>query len=399
MQSTKIGAVALSTTAVFAGLASMALAAPAEASASETKNRKPIAISIGDSFISGEGGRFAGNTYSKMKSDGANDKGQHNLGWEVYRNQTGGEATGDSVRCHRSTSAEIHAAAAAFGWHAVNLACSGAVTHDVLHDGYRGEKSQLNQLKDYAQNPNNEIKTIVVSIGGNDLGFSDILTEATQVAEYHDAKKEQIFEKKMVHREQYRKAITATLDAITDVMRGAGYADGSYKFVDQSYPSLFAGSNNRYKTTSLMDSVYEESPGVPMSNATVDHSRAYMVPEIAKLIKESRDYAKNKHIQFLDLSNAFAGHEISSKDTKMMVNTKQRPEARTAEWAVPINSNFIAGSKLDTQRQQESYHPNFYGQQAMGTCLVRALQSDASVLICSGQAGHGPEHMKVVEAQ
>lgn len=64
------------------------VANPAQAAAQSDKI--PLAISIGDSFISGEGGRFAGSIYSSSTSDGAEDKGPHNMGSGVYENAWGG---------------------------------------------------------------------------------------------------------------------------------------------------------------------------------------------------------------------------------------------------------------------------------------------------------------------
>ena len=74
-----------------------------------------VAVSLGDSFISGEAGRWNGNV-GKKGNFGLIDAGA-NAYWDT--------ATGESeAKCHRSKSAEIHID----GITGVNIACSGAIT-------------------------------------------------------------------------------------------------------------------------------------------------------------------------------------------------------------------------------------------------------------------------------
>lgn len=370
-----------------------------------TSGRTPIAVSIGDSFISGEGGRFAGNMYSKRISDGASDSGPHNHGQGVYRDAWGGKnfktksflgvTTDSNEYCHRSDSAEINSTKSAFGWTPVNLACSGAVTDNVLNDGYRTEKSQISQLRDLAQNPAYDVKAVVVSIGGNDLGFSDLLSDAVQYTSYHNIEKEGIWKKATNKRDKVKADITNTLNKITDAMRASGYADGSYKFVYQSYSNIFAGSNNRYMSTDHSGQLKRtESPGVPLSNESVDFSRSTMVPWITDMQRDAKNAANNRSIQFMNLTNALAGHELSSKDTKFTLkSSNEAPKADSAEWVVAINDAYIRGSVFSTQRHQESFHPNRFGQEAYGTCLVNTLKSGAQETVCTGQPGQAPSQV------
>ena len=377
----------------------------AGAAKSSAPTRTPIAVSIGDSFISGEGGRFAGNMYTKRISDGASDSGPHNKGQEVYRDAWGGHdfqkskflgiTTDSNEWCHRSESAEINSTKAAFGWTPVNLACSGAVTDNVLKDGYRTEKAQVTQLENLAKDPKYDVKAVVVSIGGNDLGFSDLLSDAVQYTRYHDINKEGIWDKATKKRDKIKTDITNTLNKITDVMRANGYADGSYKFVYQSYSNIFAGSDNRYMSVDHSGQFKrDESPGVPLSNATVDFSRSTMVPWITDMQREAKNAATNRNIQFMNLTNALAGHELSNKDTKFTLKSSGvAPQANDAEWVVAINDAYIRGSLGSTQRHQESFHPNMFGQQAYGTCLVNTLNSSSGEVTCVGQPGKAPSQV------
>ena len=353
----------------------------------------PVAVSMGDSFISGEGGRFAGSVYNNLRSDGESDDGPHNRGLGVYRDQVGNPISGERERCHRSDSAEINGAARTFGQVPINLACSGATTADILFQSRRTEAPQIQQLAGIAQDKSKQIKTIAVSIGGNDLGFASILSDCTQITKYHDCGTDGTFGKLQARRSAVRANVTTTLNAITDVMRKNGYADGSYKFVYQSGPDLFATSGVRYRSSSPFTS-YKESPGVPMSDATVDFAHNAIVPFIGDLMKEAARASDNKSIQFLDLANAFEGHQLSHKATEQITvpwfGKTKTPVASTAEWVVPINSNYIAGNVFDTERQQESYHPNKFGQDALTTCLVGALRTDATTVKCTGHPGQSP---------
>lgn len=399
--------IATSTVAIagIGAVLSMGIVNPAQgaAPAISKSDPTPIAISIGDSFISGEGGRYNGNKYSGYLSDGAVDTGDHATGMRSYEDSWGGQDFyadwfGWSNRwCHRSDSAEIKATKA-LGWTPVNLACSGAVASDVLTETYRSEKPQVQRLNDLAGNKNYDIKNITVSIGGNDLEFSSILTEATQISSYHDAEKDGIWKKREHKIPAVQAKITSTLNKISEVMRSNGYPDGSYRFVYQSYSNIFASSDNRIMS---VDSNWQkndkESPGVALSNATVDFSRSTMVPAITKMTQDAARAADNKSIQFMDLSDVLNGHELSNKQTYFSRSSEGGvPNAATAEWVVPLNSSYIAGG-LGTHRQQESYHPNRYGQQAYGTCLVATLETNAAEVACTGIARHYPTDLVVRE--
>ena len=132
----------------------------------------PWVVSLGDSYISGEGGRWAGNSNS---SSGSVDAG----GAAAYFDNGG---TSETInRCHRSTAAEIHIGG---GVNSLNLACSGAKTATFTSsDGYfkpgidfynsGGKQGQALMLQNFAATHN--VKMIQLSIGGNNFGFADII--------------------------------------------------------------------------------------------------------------------------------------------------------------------------------------------------------------------------------
>src|SRR4051812_11964919 len=138
---------------------------------SVARAQQPTVVSMGDSAISGEAGRWAGNTnQSSSKTDA--------LGSTAYNDIPGAEST---PGCHRSKSAEVHIGD---GVTSVNLACSGARTYSRTSDGdfkpgldsyvSGANKGQVRMLQDLAHT-NKNIKTVVVLIGANDYGFADIV--------------------------------------------------------------------------------------------------------------------------------------------------------------------------------------------------------------------------------
>lgn len=359
-------------------------------------NGEAVAISMGDSFISGEGARFAGNVYAGTLADSATDNFPNNRGLDVYRGPNSGPTSGDSYLCHRSDSAEIVTAAAALNAKPVNLACSGAETKNLLNTSYRGEAPQLDQLRKIANDNSKNIRLIALSIGGNDLGFSSVIADCIQVALYHDCGNNGTFDKYFASRkDQVVNQVKNVLNTTTNIMREAGYQPGSYRFIYQSAPQLFAARDYRFPSGGI--SAYDESPGVPMSGATVQWTRDKVVPWINATFQEAIRQSDNPDIQQLNLTKAFNGHELSSKDTEFL-NTAVRPWmplAATAEWVVPLNSNYIAGQVAKTQRQQETYHPNYFGQLALGNCLAGALKYSNKEIGCEGFPEKGPEQVAV----
>src|SRR3954451_3760225 len=155
-----------------APMLALALAAAAAIPSIAHAADPPTAVALGDSAISGEAGRWAGNTnQSSWKTDA--------LGPSAYNDIPGAEST---PGCHRSKSAEVHIGG---GVTSVNLAGSGARTYthfsgsdfkpgiDFYNSG--GYKGQAQALKEYAHLHPSAIKAVVVLIGANDYGFADIV--------------------------------------------------------------------------------------------------------------------------------------------------------------------------------------------------------------------------------
>ena len=96
----------------------------------------PWTASLGDSYISGEAGRWAGNTNGSSSNIDA-------LGSTAYDDNAAGN--GELIsHCHRSKSAEVYIGG---GVNGENLACSGAKTSSVHRRQHLQAGDRLLQLR------------------------------------------------------------------------------------------------------------------------------------------------------------------------------------------------------------------------------------------------------------
>src|SRR4029079_13648643 len=132
----------------------------------------PWVVSVGDSAISGEAGRWAGNTNNSSSNIDA-------LGPTAYYDNAGN--TAETIHgCHRSKSAEIHIGG---GVNSQNLACSGAKTSTDASgtdfkpglDFYNGSAGigQALALQNFAGTHN--VKMVMILIGANNYHFADLI--------------------------------------------------------------------------------------------------------------------------------------------------------------------------------------------------------------------------------
>ena len=149
-----------------------ALAAPAMADGPGVGT--PTVVTLGDSAISGEAGRWAGNTNDSSSKVDA-------LGSTAYWDTA--DRRGDPRLPPLEGRAGAHRRRRQ---RALNLACSGAKTStggtgsgedfkpgiDFYSDA-PGRKGQALALQDYAETHN--VKAVVVMIGANNYGFADIV--------------------------------------------------------------------------------------------------------------------------------------------------------------------------------------------------------------------------------
>ncbi|MEV5971615.1 GDSL-type esterase/lipase family protein [Streptomyces sp. NPDC051921] len=361
---------------VAAGIVSLA-PSPAAASAGSGPT---AAVTMGDSYISGEAGRWQGNSLTTSGSRNGTDRAWTGSGYDPSRVYGTSEANG----CHRSDTAEVKSAGA-IASQLINLACSGATTKNVFRTAnggvaYKGEAPQADQLAAVAAA--NDVKLIALSIGGNDLGFADIIT--TCATDYivwysycHDDQQAAVDAKIDGAMANVGKAI----DEIRAVMTGAGYTTSDYRIVLQSYPSpIPRAADNRYGESGWTRT---NTGGCPFWNLDSDWARDSLVPQIANRLKA---VATSKGAQFMDLRDMLQGREVCAKASKQVTSTVPA-SASTSEWARWIDQNQTQGPL------QENMHPNAYGQAALGRCLALVSDRPSGNFSCRNTPGTGASGM------
>ncbi|MEU6982581.1 GDSL-type esterase/lipase family protein [Streptomyces sp. NPDC046324] len=337
-------------------------------------------VSMGDSYISGEAGRWQGNSLTTTGSRNGTDRAWTGSAYDPSRVYGATAANG----CHRSDSAEVRSAGA-IASAMINLACSGATTRNVFRASnggvaYKGEAPQADQLAAVAAS--HDVETIVLSIGGNDLGFADIIRScATDYIVWysycHDDQQAEVDAKI----DTVMADVGKSVDEIRAVMSGAGYAPSDYRIVLQSYPSpIPRASENRYGESGWSRT---NTGGCPFWNLDSDWARDTLVPQVSQRLK---GVAASKGAQFMDLRDMLQGREVCAKTSKL-VSATVPASAATSEWARWIDPNETQGPI------QENVHPNHYGQLALGRCLALIHARPSGNFSCRNTAGAGASGM------
>ncbi|MFD5465058.1 glycosyl hydrolase family 18 protein [Kitasatospora sp. NPDC127059] len=361
---------------------------------------------MGDSYISGEGGRWAGNALTKQDGDvwGTDRRSRCQAGQDCVYDTTSYDNGGN--HCDRSDIAPVKGTE--FEGIPVerrfNLACSGATTKDILSESHNGEKPQIQQLADLART--HDIRMIAVSIGGNDLDFSGIVTDCAKAYYYWEEicsspnKAAQIARKV----DAVRADIVKTLAAIRSTMSQAGQS--GYQLVLQSYPNpIPVAADFRYPSGAVTDARFRKG-GCPFTDPDADWAHKTLVPQISDMLRQA---AGTVGARFLDVQNAFVGHELCSKnaDQASAENNNGNPlPASKAEWVrwvpyIPKAGWITPNAQGDVQ---EAVHPNAFGQQALSQCLTEfgkvAARSKSYAYICAGSGGDlkvDPDNVRIRE--
>ncbi|GAA4841230.1 GDSL-type esterase/lipase family protein [Kitasatospora terrestris] len=353
-------------------LPAYALATPAVAASGSGTT---ATVAMGDSYISGEAGRWKGNSDTTSGSRDGTDRAWTGSGYDGSRVYGATFASG----CDRSDVSEVRSAPTV-NQAQINLACSGATSANVFRaaaggQSFKGEAPQADQLASVAANY--DVKLITLSIGGNDLGFSDVISTCVQDYmvwwSYCNDDQQAAVDGRMAGA---MAGVGKSIDEIRAVMANAGYASGSYRIVLQSYPSpVPRTAENRYPESGWSRT---NTGGCPFWNQDADWARDSLVPQISDALA---GVAAAKGVQFLDLRDMLQGREVCSKATRLATPTTA-PSATTSEWA-----RFLDLGTTVQGATQESFHPNYYGQLALGRCLTLMNAKSSGNWACRNTAG------------
>jgi len=318
------------------------------------------------------------------------------LGPTAYHDTPAGEA----IRgCHRSKAAEVHIGA---GVESANLACSGARTYtqpyssgsnfkpglDFYDDG-AGHVGQAHALRDYARTHN--VKLVVVLIGANNFGFASVvqtcltnwLTSPTWWKNYcsDDASVTSMFTPAYI--QQQRDRVIGAFANLKRAMSDAGYAEGSYRLLAQTYSSPVPdGSGFRYSESGY---ARQTVSGCGVWNRDADWANATMVATLNGVV---RDAAAAHGLAVLDAQRALEGHRLCEKTVGLLeetgIATWQSPGAADrSEWVSQIRT---VTTLVPPYQLQEDLHPSYWGQLALRNC-VRQAYAQNRVGSCRSEGG------------
>jgi hypothetical protein len=343
----------------------------------------PWIVSVGDSYISGEAGRWAGNSNNGESYTDA-------LGSTAYFDNA--THTAEVInRCHRSAAAEVYTGVV----NGYNLACSGAKT-STFTDGDGNFKpgldfyvsgsnqGQAKMLQTFATTHN--VKAVVVSIGGNNFGFAGIVQQCvTDFLGSPSWWKDYCKDDSSVTANFTSSNITAQTTAIKNgllnlrtAMRNAGYADGSWSIIVQNYMSPLSGSSAyRYSESGY---TRQNTGGCGFWNADADWANGTALPTINSAVTNAANQAGIAGTKLLNLANAFNGRRLCENtvgliEEKGLAGWWSAGAVDKTEWINQIRTvSTCCGSNYYIQ---ESIHPNYWGQGALANCLMQAWNGGA----------------------
>ena len=381
---------------VVLGLAPPALGAPGVGT--------PTVVTLGDSAISGEAGRWAGNTNNSPSNVDA-------LGSTAYWDTP----TGEAIRgCHRSKAAQAYIGGGVDG---LNLACSGARTSTTgtasgqdfkpgldFYSDASGRKGQARMLQEEAANRN--VKAVVVMIGANNYGFGAIVercvtnwaTSPSWWKNYCSDDSDMTSRFTATRQQQETAAVKDALLRVRDAMAGAGYADSAYKIIAQTYwTPIPRASGFRYGETGW---TRQSVGGCGIWNRDADWAHNVVVPAMNGSVRNGAAQTELGNLVVLDLQNALDGRRLCESGVGVLeevgiANWRSAGAVDRTEWVSQIRT---ATTIVGPYQLQEGSHASYWGQLAMRSCLRQAynggmVRGGRCVRVASGLNAAGEPQM------
>ena len=349
---------------------------PAEPSEAGPGSGPTAIVSLGDSFISGEAGRWNGNSLNIFGTrDGTDRAARCTFG--IFCSYDATRVYGSSYRngCHRSDVATIKSAGITVS-EKINLACSGARSVHIWRasqggQSFKGEAAQADQLLTVAQQKN--VKLVVLTILANDVSFSDHVINCTVswilgLGPCNQAQQAALQAELPAAKDGLRKSI----DEVRAVMAAAGYSPSQWQFVLAGYASpVPAAADVRYSGSDRW-----WTGGCPFYDADFNWAKNVGTPLI---VDSMRAVAAEKGVQFLDVRDSLNGHEVCHRNSSLVGSSGPNPV--THEWVRWVNTGCCQGDA------QESVHPNAFGERAIGKCVALIYAKPSGNWTCRNTPG------------
>lgn len=360
-------------------VAACGLAAPAMADGPGVGT--PSIVSVGDSAISGEAGRWAGNTNNSSNNVDA-------LGSSAYWDTPTGEAI---PGCHRSRANEI---AIGGGINSANLACSGARTYtqayssgndfkpglDFYDDG-AGHIGQAKALQSYATTHN--VKMVTVLIGANNYGFADIvqqcvvnfLTSPTWWKDYcyDDSSISSRFT--AGNQAAITTQVAGAFQNLRTAMRNAGYGDNAWTLQVQTYASpIPRGSGIRYSESGY---TRQSTGGCGVWNRDADWANDTAVVAMNNSAKNGAIQSGLTNTKVFDVSQLLNGRRLCENtvgllEEKGLANWTVAGAVDQTEWVSQIRTT---STIFGPYQLQEGLHPSYWGEKALRNCVRQSYNA------------------------
>jgi hypothetical protein len=341
----------------------------------------PWVVTLGDSYISGEAGRWAGNTNESSSWIDA-------LGEKAYDDNEA--KTAELIPgCHRSASAEVYIGGGVDG---KNLACSGAKTSSFTNeekefkpgiDFYNssGHEGQALMLQHFAATHN--VKLVAVTIGGNNYNFASIVQTCIE-----DFLISPEWWPDLCHEESsvtnnftssnvktQTTAIKGAFENVAKAMKEAGYGSTQYTVLAQDYPSPIPnGSEFRYSQKGYSR---QEVGGCGFWNEDANYANSTMLPTIDSSVFKGAEEAGLSNLKEMQVSGAFNSHRLCDKGVGLLEEEglkswKEAEAVNKTEW---FNQVRTVTALFPPYELQEDLHPNYWAQLGLRNCLTQAYNS------------------------
>jgi hypothetical protein len=370
-------ALAITTTGLVAGAA-----APAHADGPGVGT--PWVVTLGDSAISGEAGRWAGNTNNSSNLVDA-------LGPTAYYDNAAN--TAETIPgCHRSKTAEAHIGG---GINSKNFACSGARTSTQapgsgdfkpgldFYSDTSGRQGQARMLQNFAAA--NNVKAVTVLIGANNFNFASLVQ--TCVTNFllspswwpnychDDSSVSSNFTAANVTAQTTN--IKNALLNVRQAMLNAGYADSSYSLIVQTYSSpLPRGAQIRYSQSGY---TRQSTGGCGVWNQDADWANDTAVVKMNQAVTNGAAQTGLTNIKILNATNALVGRRLCENtvgllEEKGVASWTSAGAVDKTEWVSQIRT---VTTIFGPYQLQEGLHPSYWGERALRNCLRLAYNGGA----------------------
>jgi hypothetical protein len=344
----------------------------------------PTVATLGDSAISGEAGRWAGNTNDSSSKVDA-------LGSTAYWDTPSGESI---PGCHRSKTAQAHIGG---GVASANLACSGARTYtsgtgedqdfkpgiDFYSDA-QGRKGQALALQEYAVTHN--VKAIVLMIGANNYGFAAIvercvtnwITSPAWWPNYCSDDSDMTSRFTAANESAETANVRGAILNVAQAMTNAGYSTSQYTILAQTYWSPIPhGSGFRYPESGW---TRQSVGGCGTWNRDADWANNTVVTVMNRTTVNAAAQSGLPNVKVLDLKDSLVGRRLCENTVGLLeeagVNswTSNKAVDKT-EWVAQIRTTSTISGPYQLQ---EDGHASYWGQRAMRNCLRLAYNNGAA---------------------